>query len=63
MIHFTKSLFNGCVHNWGTNKERPIFKVLQRRTLDFCLSYIIIIVMDCCMLIDKMMSYKNNKNI
>jgi hypothetical protein len=63
MIYFTKKMFNGCVHNWGTKKEWPIFKGLQKTTLDLCLSYIIIIVMDCCMLIDKMMSYKTNKNI
>jgi hypothetical protein len=32
-------------------------KRLQRITLDFCLSYIILIVMDCCMPIDKMMFF------
>jgi hypothetical protein len=40
----------------GTKKECLTEKGLQRTTLDFCLSYIIIIVMDCHMLIDKMMS-------
>jgi len=32
-------------------------------TLDFCLSYIIINVMDSCMAIEKMMSFEINKNI
>jgi hypothetical protein len=45
------------IHNWGTKKKCLTKKGLQKTTLDFCLSYIIIIVMDCCMLIDKMMSY------
>ncbi len=46
----------GSIHNWGTKKECLIEKGLQRTTLDFYLFYIIIIVMDCCMLIDKMIS-------
>jgi hypothetical protein len=53
----TRSLIKGCIHNWGTKKEWLVFKGLQRITLDFCLFYIIIVVMDCCMPIDKMMSY------
>jgi hypothetical protein len=40
-----------------------IEKGLQKTTLNFCLSYIIIIVVDCCMPIDKMMSFLINKNI
>jgi hypothetical protein len=44
------------IHNRGTKKECLIEKGLQKRTLDSCLSYIIIIVVDCCMEIDKMMS-------
>jgi uncharacterized membrane protein (DUF485 family) len=43
-----------CIHNWGTKKEWFIFKGLQRTSLDSCLSCIIIIVMDCCMLMNKM---------
>ncbi len=46
----------GTIHDWGTKKECLIEKGLQRTTLDFSLYYIIIIVMDCCMSIDKMMS-------
>ncbi len=46
----------GSIHDWGTEKECLTEKWLQRTTLDFCLSYIIIIVMDCHMPIDKMMS-------
>jgi hypothetical protein len=38
-------------------------KGLQRTTLDFCLYYIIIIVVDCRMPIDKMMSFLIDKNI
>jgi hypothetical protein len=33
-----------------------VFKGQQRTTLDICLSYIIIVVVDYCMPIDKMMS-------
>jgi hypothetical protein len=50
-------------HNWCTKKESLIFKGLQKTTLDLFLSYIIIVVVDCCMPIDKMMSCKINKNI
>jgi hypothetical protein len=32
-----------------------MYKGLQIITLDFYLSYIVIVVMDCCMPIDKMM--------
>jgi len=46
----------GSIHDWGTKKECLIKKGLQNITLDFCLSYVIIIVVDCCMPIDKMMS-------
>jgi hypothetical protein len=38
-------------------KECLTEKGLQRRTLDFCLSYITIIVVDFCMPINKMMSF------
>jgi hypothetical protein len=38
-------------------KELLIEKWLQKETLDFILFYIIIIVMDCCMSIDKMTSF------
>jgi hypothetical protein len=48
--------FLGSIHNWGTKKEWLLFKGLQRITLDFCLSYIIIAALDCCMLINNMMS-------
>jgi hypothetical protein len=34
-----------------------------KKKLDFILSYIIMIVMDCCMSIDKMTSSYINKNI
>jgi hypothetical protein len=47
----------GAIHTWGTKKECLTKKGLQRTTLDFCLFYIIIIVMDCHMPIDKMMSF------
>ncbi len=47
----------GYIHDWGVKKECLIEKGLQKTTLDFCLSYIIIIVVDCCMSIDKMMSF------
>jgi hypothetical protein len=48
---------NGCIDDWGTKKEWPIFKGLQKTTLDFCLSYIIIVVMDCCMPTNRMFSF------
>jgi hypothetical protein len=50
------------IHNWGTKKECLIEKGLQKTALDFCLSYIIIIIMDCYMPIDKMMFLKINTN-
>jgi hypothetical protein len=46
----------GSIHDWGTKNECLIKKWLQTTTLDFCLSYIIIIIVDCCMPINKMMS-------
>jgi hypothetical protein len=46
----------GCIHDWGTEKEWHVFKGLQRIILDFCLSYIIIVVVNCCMPINKIMS-------
>ncbi len=58
-----KNITRGSIHNWGTKKECLIGKGLQMTTLDFYLSYIIAIVMDCCIPIDKMMSFKINKNI
>ncbi len=65
MIWILNNLFesNGSIHDWGTKNECLIEKGLQKTTLDFCLSYIIINVMDCCMVIDKMMSFEINKNI
>ncbi len=36
-------------------KNDLVFKGQQRTTLDICLAYIIIVVVDCCMPIDKMM--------
>jgi len=54
---------SGCIYDWGTKKKCLIEKGLQRTTLDFCLPYIIIIVVDCCLPIDKMMSFLINKNI
>jgi hypothetical protein len=47
----------GSIHDWGTKQECIIEKGLQRTTLDFCLSHIIIIVVDCCVPINKMMSF------
>jgi hypothetical protein len=38
-------------------KNCLIEKRLQRTTLNFCLSYIIIILVDCCMSIDKITSF------
>ncbi len=49
-------LLKGSIHNWVTKKECLTEKGLQMTTLDFCLSYIIIIVVDCCMPINKMKS-------
>jgi hypothetical protein len=51
------------IHNWGTKKKCWSFERLQQTILYFCLSYIFIVVMDCCMPIDKMMSCWINKNI
>jgi hypothetical protein len=43
------------MYSWlGYQKEWPIFEELQRKKLHFCLSYIILVVMHCCMPIDKM---------
>jgi hypothetical protein len=28
-------ILKGCIHDWGTKKEWPIFKGLQKTTLDF----------------------------
>ncbi len=53
----------GSIHDWGTKKECLTKKKLQMTTLDFCLFYITIIVVDCCMPIDEMMFLKINKNI
>jgi hypothetical protein len=48
----------GSIHDWGIKKEMCLTKKgLQRTTLDFFISYIIINVMDFCMPIDKMMSF------
>jgi hypothetical protein len=47
----------GSIHDWGTKKECLTEKRLHMTTLDFCLSCIIIIVMDCCMPINKIMSF------
>jgi hypothetical protein len=52
----------GSVHNWGTKKEWHVFKGFQKTTLDFYLSYIIVVVVDCCMPINKMIFYWINKN-
>jgi len=46
----------GSIHNWGTKMECLTKKGLQY--WDFCLFYIIIIVMDCCTPIDKMIYFK-----
>jgi hypothetical protein len=45
-----------CIHDWGTKKEWAIFKGLQKTILDFFKFYIIIVVMNCYMPINKMMS-------
>jgi hypothetical protein len=42
------------IHDWGTKKECLSFYGLEMTTLDFCLSYIIIIVIDYYMPIGKM---------
>ncbi len=55
--HLLGRVIYGSIHIWGTKKECLIEKGLQRTTLDFCLSYIIIIVVDFYMLINKMMSF------
>jgi hypothetical protein len=46
----------GSVHNWGTKNVCLTFQGLQRITLDFCLSHIIVVIVDCCMPINKMIS-------
>jgi hypothetical protein len=53
-------LLKGSICDWGTKKECLTEKGLQMKILDFCLSYIIIIVVDCCMPIDKMKSFLIN---
>jgi len=53
---FEKKHF-GSIHDWGTKNKCLTKKGLHRTTLNFFLSYIIIIVMDCCMPLDKMMSF------
>jgi hypothetical protein len=45
------------IHDWGTKKECLTKKGSQTTTFDFCLSYIITIVVDFCMPIDKMMYF------
>jgi hypothetical protein len=40
-----------------TKKECLVEKGLQRMTLDFYLPYILIIIVDCCMPIDKMIYF------
>jgi len=57
MKEMKKIIPNESIHNWGTKKERLIRKGLQMTTLHFYLSYIIAIVMDCCRLVNKMMSF------
>jgi hypothetical protein len=42
----------------GVPKRNVIEKGQQRTTLEFCLSYIIIIGVDCCMPIDKRCLFK-----
>jgi hypothetical protein len=49
------NLSNGSIHDWGTKNECLIEKALQRTILDFILFYIIMIVVHCCMPIEKMM--------
>ncbi len=56
-------LLRGSIHDWGTKKKCLTKKRLQKTTLNICLSYIIIIVVDCCMAINKMMYFEINKNI
>jgi hypothetical protein len=47
----------GSIHDWNTKKECLTKKGLQKTTLDFCLSYLLyIIVVDYYMPIDKIMS-------
>jgi hypothetical protein len=54
-ITLTHTINNEVHSQSGTKKECLIKKTLQMTTLDFCLFYIIIIVMDCFMPINKMM--------
>jgi hypothetical protein len=54
LLNYNKKHGTWSIHNWDTKKECIIQKKLQKKTLDFCLSSIIIIVMDCYMPIDKM---------
>jgi hypothetical protein len=44
------------IQNWGIEKKWLIFKGLRRTSFDFFKSYIIIVVVDYCMPIDKLMS-------
>jgi hypothetical protein len=57
MKELKKNTIRGSIHNWGTKKECLIGKGLQMTSLDFYLSYIITIVMDFYMPIDKIMSF------
>lgn len=49
LVH--KTLFIGSIHKWSSKKECLIFNTLQMTILNFPPIYIIIIVVDCCMLI------------
>jgi len=66
LLNYNKKHGTWSIHNRGTKNECLTEKGLQRTALDFCLSYIIIIVMVCYMLINKLIFkqltkiFKNN---
>jgi len=49
-------IFGNDINDWGTKKEWPNFNKHQSPTLNFCSIYFIIIIVNCCMLRDKMVS-------
>jgi hypothetical protein len=53
-FHFWCCLLVGSIHGWSAIKEWPIFKILPMTNLIFLLFKIIIVVLNCCMPIDKM---------
>ncbi len=49
------------IHNESSRKEFLTFKGFRSPTLNFYFIEMITIVVDCCMLINKMMFYYNNE--